>query len=89
MLRITYGYEVKSDNDEMVALVNCAMEELSVASTPGQFLVDIIPMRMSRSSYGPDYSSNCIDLQCAIYLSGFLVPAFSRKPSNGRRICVT
>ncbi|KAK0200101.1 cytochrome P450 [Desarmillaria ectypa] len=44
VLRITYGYDVKSDNDEMVALVNCAMEELSVASTPGQFLVDIIPM---------------------------------------------
>ena len=46
VLRITYGYEVKKEDDEMVALVNCAMEELSVASTPGQFLVDIIPMRM-------------------------------------------
>ncbi|KAK0222302.1 cytochrome P450 [Armillaria fumosa] len=44
VLRITYGYEVKKEDDEMVALVNCAMEELSVASTPGQFLVDIIPM---------------------------------------------
>ncbi|SJK99774.1 related to cytochrome P450 CYP2 subfamily [Armillaria ostoyae] len=44
VLRITYGYEVEKEEDDMVALVNRAMEELSVASSPGQFLVDIIPI---------------------------------------------
>ena len=47
MLRITYGYDVQNEGDNMVQLVNHAMEELSVASTPGAFLVDFIPIRKS------------------------------------------
>ncbi|KIY64631.1 cytochrome P450 [Cylindrobasidium torrendii FP15055 ss-10] len=43
VLRITYGYEVKHEDDRMVRLVNDAMEELSVASTPGAFMVDLVP----------------------------------------------
>ncbi|KAF9020326.1 cytochrome P450 [Hymenopellis radicata] len=53
VLRITYGYEVLHEGDEMVKLVNNAMEELSVASTPGAFLVDFIPMLKSLPDWFP------------------------------------
>ncbi len=43
----------------MVALVNRAMEELSVASSPGQFLVDIIPICMSPLNLGTLFSKLC------------------------------
>ncbi|KAF8917611.1 cytochrome P450 [Mucidula mucida] len=53
VLRITYGYEVLHEGDEMVKLVNNAMEELSVASTPGAFLVDFIPMLKNLPDWFP------------------------------------
>ncbi|KAK7471001.1 hypothetical protein VKT23_002414 [Stygiomarasmius scandens] len=43
ILRISHGYEVKEHNDPFVQLADLATEQFSVATTPGQFLVDSIP----------------------------------------------
>ncbi|KAJ5653212.1 hypothetical protein N7490_000215 [Penicillium lividum] len=44
ILRITYYYRVEPHReDRMVNLVNVALEQFSLASTPGTWLVDIIP----------------------------------------------
>ncbi|KAJ5994575.1 hypothetical protein N7451_010299 [Penicillium sp. IBT 35674x] len=44
ILQITYGYKVEPHKqDLLVNLVNVALEQFSVASTPGTWLVDIMP----------------------------------------------
>jgi len=44
-LRISYGYEVQESNDPLVDLVDRATDQFSIATTPGKFLVDLIPAR--------------------------------------------
>lgn len=43
ILRISYGYEVKENNDPFVDLADRAMEEFSRATAHGAFMVDIVP----------------------------------------------
>ncbi|KAG6894730.1 hypothetical protein C0993_010911 [Termitomyces sp. T159_Od127] len=43
--RITYGYEVKENDDVFVELANKSMAQFSVATTPGGFVVDVFPQR--------------------------------------------
>ncbi|KAG2139863.1 cytochrome P450 [Suillus bovinus] len=43
ILRISYGYEVKDNNDPFVDLVGRAMHHLSQAGDTGAFMVDIMP----------------------------------------------
>ncbi|THV05395.1 cytochrome P450 [Dendrothele bispora CBS 962.96] len=43
IFRISHGYEVKECNDPFVRLADLATEQFSVATAPGQFLVDSIP----------------------------------------------
>ncbi|KAF8665749.1 hypothetical protein AX16_000197 [Volvariella volvacea WC 439] len=43
VLRISYGYEVKENNDPFVELADKATEQFSLATAPGGFLVDVIP----------------------------------------------
>ena len=45
ILRISYGYEVKENNDPFVELADKATEQFSLATAPGGFLVDVIPVR--------------------------------------------
>ena len=44
-LRISYGYEVQEGSDPFVDLVDRATDQFSIATTPGKFLVDLIPAR--------------------------------------------
>ncbi|KAJ7485390.1 cytochrome P450 [Mycena latifolia] len=44
VLRIAYGYPVQLEDDPIVALVNGVMDEFSVATAPGAFLVDLLPI---------------------------------------------
>ncbi|KAG6895729.1 hypothetical protein C0992_012999 [Termitomyces sp. T32_za158] len=41
--RITYGYKVKENDDIFVDLANKSMAQFSVATTPGGFMVDVLP----------------------------------------------
>ncbi|KAG2152857.1 cytochrome P450 [Suillus clintonianus] len=43
ILRISYGYEVKENNDPFVDLADRALEEFSRATAHGAFMVDIMP----------------------------------------------
>jgi hypothetical protein len=43
ILRITYGYEIEEENDPFVSTVDKALEYFSLSSTPGCFLVDLVP----------------------------------------------
>lgn len=45
--RVTYGYSVQSADDPFLADPIAAMVNFSKATTPGNFLVDFIPARMS------------------------------------------
>ncbi|KAJ7157011.1 cytochrome P450 [Mycena crocata] len=52
-LRITYGYTVQSENDPIVSLANSVMDEFSVSTTPGAFLVDLLPILKYVPSWVP------------------------------------
>ncbi|KAG6902463.1 hypothetical protein C0995_016325 [Termitomyces sp. Mi166 len=41
--RMTYGYEVKENNDPYVELADRAASQFSAAVTPGRYMVDILP----------------------------------------------
>ena len=43
ILMITYGYDVKEGKDPYVDMVDKAMENFTVTTTPGAFLVDVLP----------------------------------------------
>jgi hypothetical protein len=43
VLKISYGYDVASENDSLVALADKANEEFSESMRPGAFLVDLLP----------------------------------------------
>lgn len=43
-MRVVYGYDIKSNHSDYVALVNEAMEGLSQAVHPGSYLVDFLPI---------------------------------------------
>ena len=45
ILRITYGYAVEKEDDELVQLVDRAVEEFSLATAPGAFYADMLPIR--------------------------------------------
>lgn len=53
ILKIAYGYTIEPHKrDPLVHIANLALDHFSQASTPGTWLVDIIPPRMSLySSY--------------------------------------
>ena len=43
ILRISFGYTLKEERDELVDVVNEAVHGFVVSTTPGAFLVDAIP----------------------------------------------
>ena len=43
ILRIVYGYDVKSREDEYVALAEESMRQVVDAASPGRYLVDLLP----------------------------------------------
>jgi hypothetical protein len=45
-LSISHGYEVKENNDPFVELVDKATEQFALASAPGGYLVDVMPIRV-------------------------------------------
>ena len=44
ILKISHGYTVKDDGDPLVEMANKAMHNFSVITTPGRFLVDMLPI---------------------------------------------
>ena len=44
VLMVTYGYKAKDHNDELVKLVDTAMDQFSETTTPNAFLVDVFPI---------------------------------------------
>ena len=44
ILKLVYGYDVSAGKDPLVELVDTAMEQFSISSTPGAFLVDVFPL---------------------------------------------
>lgn len=44
ILKISHGYSVQEDGDPLVDMANKAMHNFSVITTPGRFLVDMVPI---------------------------------------------
>ena len=47
---VVYGITVAPENDRYITIAEKALEGMSKAANPGEFLVDIIPIRAIRSS---------------------------------------
>ncbi|CCM01203.1 uncharacterized protein FIBRA_03251 [Fibroporia radiculosa] len=43
ILTMTYGYQIKGDKDPLIEIVDRAMAQFTVLTTPGTFLADIFP----------------------------------------------
>lgn len=52
-LKIAYGYETKVGHDELVELVDEAMDQFTFLSKPGQYLVDFFPILKYVPSWVP------------------------------------
>ena len=59
ILRIPHGYSVKEDGDPLVEMANKAMHNFSVITTPGRFLVDMLPICMYSESLHFSQSLKC------------------------------
>jgi hypothetical protein len=44
ILKISHGYDIREDGDPIVQTVETALEQFSVATSPGAFLVDVFPL---------------------------------------------
>ena len=44
-MRVTYGYPVKGEDDPMITLPFTGMENFSIATEPGTWIVDFVPSR--------------------------------------------
>jgi hypothetical protein len=58
---VVYGITVAPENDRYITIAEKALEGMSKAANPGEFLVDIIPIRAIRSS------------SCRVLLTLFLI----------------
>ena len=45
-MRIAYGYRVKESNDPFLTDVEVAVEQFSLSTAPGGFLVNLVPARL-------------------------------------------
>jgi hypothetical protein len=45
-MRIAYGYRVKESNDPFLTDVEVAVEQFSLSTAPGGFLVNLVPSRV-------------------------------------------
>ena len=54
ILRMAYSHEVKEGKDELVEIVEKSVHGFSVASTPGAFMVEFFPFRMTSSIQSRD-----------------------------------
>jgi hypothetical protein len=45
VLRLTYGYTPKDEEDEYIAIAERAVDSFSLLTTPGMFMVDVFPFR--------------------------------------------
>ncbi|RDB15646.1 hypothetical protein Hypma_004027 [Hypsizygus marmoreus] len=53
ILRISHGYEVKENNDPFVQLAEEATEQFALATAPGGYLVDVLPVLRYLPSWFP------------------------------------
>lgn len=51
-LKIAYGYTVEKEDDELIKIVDTAMDRFNFATAPGAFLADVFPIR----EYGTSHS---------------------------------
>ena len=53
ILQIAYGYELRGDDDAFVDLVDRAILQFSLSTTPGAWLVDVLPFLKHVPSWMP------------------------------------
>ncbi|KDN34391.1 hypothetical protein RSAG8_12524, partial [Rhizoctonia solani AG-8 WAC10335] len=59
VVRLAYGYTPKDEDDEYIKIAELAMVHFSLATTPGAFMVDILPIHQNRRTrYGPFFTGN-------------------------------
>ncbi|KAG1907691.1 cytochrome P450 [Suillus fuscotomentosus] len=60
ILRISYGYEVKENNDPFIDVADRAMDQLSRSTDTGAFMVDIIPWLAKVPEWFPGAGFKCL-----------------------------
>jgi hypothetical protein len=85
ILSIAYGVNIESENDRFYLACGEAMTAIETATTPGAFLVDVFPIRMSSSQAGASQMSlQGSSSQLNGFRNGFLAPV-SRSLRGQRR----
>ena len=74
---IAYGYRPQSDNDELLLMIKKMMEDFAFFATPGNFLVDIFPIRESRAA--PPLCTHPLTLLAVKYVPEWFPGASFRK----------
>ncbi|KAG2056881.1 cytochrome P450 [Suillus hirtellus] len=60
ILRISYGYEVKENNDPLIDVADRAMDQLSRSTDTGAFMVDIMPWLAKVPEWFPGAGFKCL-----------------------------
>ena len=81
--KITYDYDMALENDPFVKLAESSADNFSKASQPGQWMVDMIPIReYSARPWQTSVLTNFYEFNT--FQRGSLVPGSSVKRQNGR-----
>ena len=88
-MRIAYGYRVKERNDPFLTDVEIAVEQFSLSTAPGGFLVNLVPSRVylfdvMRRNVLPNSWK-----QCDIYQLGFRAQVSSTLLPFGQSVSLT
>ena len=64
IMRVTYGYTLKSDDDPMITMPFTSLANFASAVEPGRWIVDFVPQReyynVSMICYPVPYASNTV-----------------------------
>ena len=88
-LKISHGYTVSETGaDSFVTLAEKTLEEFSLATTPGAFLVDFLPWRTSNFRFlgKLKWCQLTLPLQSNMSQPGSQVPASNEPQENGATI---
>lgn len=83
--KIAYDYDMALENDPFVKLAESSADNFSKASQPGQWMVDMIPIRESPSHRLSSSDINAYFCQFNTFQRGSRVLVSSARQQNGRR----
>ena len=56
IIKVAYGYQIEDVNDDLLRIIEEAMDGASELNKPGKYLVEIFPFRMFNDFFNPSFS---------------------------------